>query len=88
MPLSKTGSHDVNSNKIKKLEAELTNPNFMLHAYLVLQVCLYEGYSESKYRFAVKNNRVRFHIKFYCFQIQHSSNYFSTYLPPLLRHLL
>ena len=33
-----------------------------------------------------KNNRVRFRIKFYCYQIQHSSNYFSTYSPPLLRH--
>ena len=35
----------------------------------------YEAYSDSKYRFAVKN-RVRFLIKFYCYQILHSSNYF------------
>ena len=48
---------------------------------------MYEAYSESKYRFAVKKNRVRFHIKFYCYQILHSSNSFSTYSPPLLRHL-
>jgi len=47
----------------------------------------YEAYSESKYRFAVKKNRVRLHIKFYCYQILHYSNYFSTYSPPLLRHL-
>ena len=45
----------------------------------------YEVYSESKYRFAVKN-KVRFRIKF-CYQILHSSNYFSTYSPPLLRYL-
>jgi len=43
----------------------------------------YEAYSESKYRFAVKENRVRFSTKFYCYQILHSSNYFSTYSPPL-----
>ena len=48
---------------------------------------IYEAYSEGKYRFAVKKNRVRFRIKFYCYQILHSSNYFSTYSPPLLRHL-
>jgi len=48
---------------------------------------IYDAYSESKYRFAVKQNRVRFRIKFYCYQILHSSNYFSTYSPPLLRHL-
>jgi len=47
----------------------------------------YEAYSESKYRFAVKKIQVRFPIKFYCYQILHSSNYFSTYSPPLLRHL-
>jgi len=47
----------------------------------------YETYSESKYRFDIKKNRVRFRIKFYCYQILHSSNYFSTYSPPLLRHL-
>ena len=47
----------------------------------------YEAYSESKYRFTVKKNQVRFLIKFYCYQILHSSNYFSTYSPPLLRHL-
>ena len=29
----------------------------------------YEAYSDSKYRFAVKKNRVRFRIKFYCYQI-------------------
>ena len=45
------------------------------------------AYSDSKYCFAVKNNRVWFRIKFYCYQILHSSNYFSTYSPPLLRHL-
>jgi len=49
---------------------------------------IYEAYSESKYRFAVKEIRVSFHIKFYCYQILYSSNYFSTYSPPLLRHLL
>jgi hypothetical protein len=48
---------------------------------------IYEAYSESKYRFAVKTNRIKFRIKFYCYQILHSSNYFSTYSPPLLRHL-
>ena len=32
-------------------------------------------------------NRVRFLIKFYCYQILHSSNYFSTYTPPLLKNL-
>jgi len=47
----------------------------------------YEAYSESEYCFAVKKNQVRFRIKFYCYQILHSSNYFSTYSPPLLRHL-
>ena len=46
----------------------------------------YEAYSESKYHFAVKK-KSRFHIKFNCYQILHSSNYFSTYSPPLLRHL-
>jgi len=40
--------------------------------------CTYEAYSESKYRFAVKKNRVRFRIKFYYHQILHSSNCFST----------
>ena len=29
-----------NSNKTKKLEVELTNPNFMMHAFLVLKVCI------------------------------------------------
>jgi len=53
----------------------------------LLQSSIHEAYSESKYRFAVKKNRVRFRIKFYCYQILHSSNYFSTYSPPLLRHL-
>ena len=47
----------------------------------------YEAYSDSKYRFAVKKNRVRFRIKSYCYQILQSSDYFSTYSPPLLRHL-
>ena len=47
----------------------------------------YEAYSESKYRFVVKKIRIRFRIKFYCDQILHSSNYFSTYSPQLLRHL-
>ena len=47
---------------------------------------LNEAYSESKYRFVVKN-RVCFRIKFYCYQILHSPNYFSTYSPPLLRHI-
>ena len=47
----------------------------------------YKAYSESKYRFAVKKNLFSFHTKFYCYQILHSSNYFSTYSPPLLRHL-
>ena len=51
------------------------------------KACKYEAYSENKYRFAMKKNRVRFRIKFYCYQILHSSNYFSTYSPPLLRHL-
>ena len=41
---------------------------------------------ESKYRFAVKN-RIRFRLNFYCYRILHSSNYFSTYSSPLLRHL-
>jgi len=47
----------------------------------------YEAYSDSEYRFAVKIIRVKFRIKFYCYQILHSSNYISTYSPPLLRHL-
>ena len=47
----------------------------------------YDAYSDSKYRFAVKENRVTFRINFYCYQILHSSNYFSTYSPPLLRYL-
>ena len=46
----------------------------------------YEAYSESKYCFAVKNG-LRFRIKCYCYQILHSSNYFSTYSPSLLRYL-
>jgi len=54
--------------------------------YLCIYVRMYEGYSESRYRFAVKN-RVSFRIKFYCYQILHSSNDFPTYSPPLLRHL-
>jgi len=57
--------------------------------YVRLQV-LYEAYSESKYCFAVKINRVRIRrirIKFYCYQIQHTSNYFSTYTSPFLRQL-
>ena len=48
---------------------------------------LYDAYSESKYCLVVKRNWVRFRTKFYCYQILHSSNYFSTYSPPLLRHL-
>ena len=48
---------------------------------------IYEACSECKYRFVVKKNRVIFRIKFYCYQILHSSNHFSTYSPPLLRHL-
>ena len=51
-----------------------------------IETIKYEAYSESKYRFAVKNH-VNFRIKFYCYQILHSSNYFSTYSPPLLRQL-
>ena len=47
---------------------------------------MYDAYSENKYRFTVKN-RVRFRIKFNSCQILRSSNYFSTYSPPLLRHL-
>ena len=43
---------------------------------------VYEAYSGSKYRFAVKKIRVRFHIKFYCHQILHSSNCF----PHFCRH--
>ena len=49
--------------------------------------CFYKAYSASKYRFAVKKNRVRFRVKFY-YQILHSSNYFSIYSPPLLRPYL
>jgi len=49
-----------------------------LHAMVlghIRHICLlYEAYSESKYRFAVKN---RLRTKFYCYQILHSSNYFS-----------
>ena len=53
---------------------------------LILQYTNYEAYSDSKYRFSVKiSNKVSY--KFYCYQILHSSNYFSTYPPPLLRHL-
>jgi len=47
----------------------------------------YKAYLESKYRFPVKKDRIRFNIKFYCYQIIHSSDCFSTYLLPLLRHL-
>jgi len=39
----------------------------------------YEAYSDSKYRFAAKQNRVRFRIKCYCYQILHSPTNFSTY---------
>jgi len=58
--------------------------------YVLMTTCVvfeYEAYSESKYCFAVKKNRVSFRIKFYCYRILHSSNYFSTYSPLLLRHL-
>jgi hypothetical protein len=51
---------------------------------LVVHLYSYEAFSESKYRLSVKKNCVRFGIKFYCYQILHSSDYFSTYLPPLL----
>jgi len=47
---------------------------------------IYEAYSESKYIFAIKN-RISFVIKFYCYQILHSLNCFSTYSLPLMRHL-
>jgi len=50
------------------------------------QIHMYEAYSESAYRFAVKKS-IKFLIKFYCYQVLHSSNYFSTYSPSLLRHL-
>jgi len=43
---------------------------------LSLKNTVYEAYSESKYRFAVRQNWVRFRIKFYYYQILHSSNYF------------
>ena len=50
------------------------------------QVTIYEAYSESNYRFAeIKLSKVSY--KIYCYQILHSSNYFSTYSPPLLRQL-
>jgi len=35
----------------------------MLHAFLVLQVCLYEAYSDSKYRFAVKKQSSKISYK-------------------------
>ena len=54
------------------------------HLPRTVKLAKYEAYSDSKYRFAVKKNRVSFLIKFYCDQIIHSSNYFSTYSPPLL----
>jgi len=37
--------------------------------------------------FRCKKIRVRFRIQYYCYQALHSSNYFPTYSPPLLRHL-
>ena len=40
------------------------------HDGLCCKYVMYEAYTESKYRFVVKNNRVRFHIKFYCCKIQ------------------
>jgi len=54
---------------------------------IINDIVTYKAYSESKYRFAVKKNRIKFRIKLYCYQILHSSNYLSTYSPPLLRHL-
>jgi len=67
-------------------------PNYRVFKFISCQIkgiLLYqEAYSASKYRFTVKKkNWVRFHIKCYCYHILHSSDYFSTYLPPLLRHL-
>ena len=40
------------------------------------EILSYEAYPESKYNFTVKKNRIRFRIKFYFYQILHSSNYF------------
>jgi len=48
--------------------------------------CMYEAYSENKYRFAVKKS-IKFSYKILLLLILHFSNYFSTYSPPLLKHL-
>ena len=46
-----------------------------------------EVYSDSKYRFTVKIIHLIFCIKFNYYHIQHTTNYTSKYLSPLLWHL-
>jgi len=70
----------------KRINLLLLFTVIMITMHVKLAIKMYEAYSESKYRFAVKKNRLRFRTKSYCYQSLHSSNYFSTYSPPLLRH--
>jgi len=71
------------------IEMKIKNPNIgTIFKHFIIQLmhhCIirrynYEAYSESKYCFTVR-------IKFYCYQILHSSNYFSIYSPPLLKNV-